>query len=280
WGRENAQWGNKEFYAKLKAIAAFNADRPDAEKLVFVGVDTVYDRPFAERMLETMNAQVEAGFGSLDSVRAINGLLLDSALERSENSSRYANILPAVRDVTDLPGAEDEVFYALWGLFHASKVTIGGSKPLAYRLNTDGALEENVAVVLTQCISACFNMMPALALPGPLQGPDGENYTYLPMGLDNPYTARLRGVDTVMKAMDERGATALFLPLAEERSPYLEGEKLVKTTGYFGALFSFLEYDGPAGEMADAMIFHRSTPPLTPWAGEGYDISQQLGAQE
>ncbi|MEL6773099.1 MAG: hypothetical protein AAFP18_18750, partial [Bacteroidota bacterium] len=118
WGEISAQWGNKEFFAKLEAIAAFNAQRPDDKKIVFIGTDKPTELDFAEQMLGQLDPSVDANFSSLANVRAINGLLLDEAMTRPDNSSRYSHIVPSMAIVADLPGAEDEVIYALWGLFH------------------------------------------------------------------------------------------------------------------------------------------------------------------
>lgn len=278
WSGITAQWGNREFFAKLEALRDFNRGRAPAEKIVFIGTDKPSDPAFAARIAETTLPGPAPGFDSLEAVRAINMMLLAEALGRPDSASRYAHILPGIEEVLGLPGAEGETFYALWGLGHGAKVTIDGARPLAMRLNEEGALAGRVATIAATCMAGCFNMLPAAGIPfEPLKGPNGEPYTLLPMGLDNPYIIRARGADEVLGAMDDHGVDLMFLPLAEERSPYLDGPGLVGMTGYLAmAVPSFtLAYGAAAGEAWDAVFFMRNSPPLTPWRGEVFDISGQ-----
>lgn len=275
WGEISAQWGNKEFFAKLEAIAAFNAQRPDDKKIVFIGTDKPTELDFAEQMLGQLDPSVDANFSSLANVRAINGLLLDEAMTRPDNSSRYSHIVPSMAIVADLPGAEDEVFYALWGLFHGSKVPVNGAKPLAARLIENGTFA-GVGTISTLCLENCFNLLPAYGLPAePLRGPNGEEYTLLPMSYSNPYFVRIRGADELRKAMDARSSDSVFVPLTEADSPYLEGPRLSVTTGYLDLVLPTFDYEASAGEASDAVILMRNVPGLTPWSGSAFDISGQ-----
>ncbi|MEM1379692.1 MAG: hypothetical protein AAGH41_03605 [Pseudomonadota bacterium] len=275
WGERSAQWGNKEFFAKLEAITAFNAQRPDDQKIVFIGTDKPTDLEFAEQMLGQLDPSVDANFSSLANVRAINGLLLDEAMTRPDNASRYSHIVPGMAMVADLPGAEDEVFYALWGLFHGSKVLVNGAKPLAHRLIENGTFA-GVGTISTLCLENCFNLLPAYGLPvEQLRGPDGEEYTLLPMSYENPYFVRIRGASELRTVMDARSSDSVFVPLTEEGSPYLEGARLSVTTGYLDLLIPTFDYEGAAGEASDAVFVMRNVPGLTPWSGSAFDISGQ-----
>ncbi|NRA31696.1 MAG: hypothetical protein HRU11_15720, partial [Parvularculaceae bacterium] len=104
------------------------------QKIVFVGVDKLNDPAFAKRMKAFANAATP-GFDDLASLRAINTALLDDALLREEDASRYANIIPNIETIMQLPGAGFESYFALWGLFHGSKQPVNGREPLAMRLN-------------------------------------------------------------------------------------------------------------------------------------------------
>lgn len=273
WAEASAQWANKNFFRKLRQITAYNAQLPDEQKIVFVGVDKLGDRRFAERM-KALASPATPGFDSLNSLRAINSALLADSLERDDDASRYSNIIPNIEALMQLPGAGFESFYALWGLFHGSKETVNGFEPLAMRLNEVEGLKGKVATVTTVCLQDCFNMMPRQALPA-FHGPNGEAYTLLPMDMTNPYFRRMRGAGDIINAMDNRGADVLLVPTAEDRTPYAKGAKLRGTSGYLDMLMPAFAYDAPAAEFTDAMIFLRNSRALEPWAGEAYDVSGQ-----
>jgi len=272
WAKGTFQWGNQQFFDKLRALRAYNQSQPDGSKIVFVGVDKIADREFAATMAGDLGAPLAPGFETLGNIRDINQVLLADALARSEDAGRYANILPNIETMLAMPGGEDETFYALWGMFHGSKKTINDAKPLAMRLNESSGLKGAVATVTVVCIQECYNMMPAIAVPG-IDGPNGEEYIIFPMAVDNPYFRRLRGAGEIVAAMEDRGADALLVPTAEEGTPYAEGPRLKGTSGYLDMILPSFVYDASPAEFTDAVIFLRNSPALEPWSGDVYDIS-------
>lgn len=267
WAEQAAQWGNQEFFDKLTAIRAFNETQRPERKIVFLGVDVLSSDEDA--MESEITPATPPSFASTQNIAAINFMLFEQARARTPET-RYGEILTNIGTVLDLPGAERARFYGLWGQLHGSQVETAGTKPLAMHFGEEGGLfEGEMATISTLCIADCFNLMPSAALPEPVRGPAGEPYTIVPMSLDNPYFIRVRGFDDVSDALGD--ARSLFLPLREERSPYAKGSKLLEQTGLLSLLVS-LEYEGSAADAFDAMIIHQGSEPVSPWAGEVYDV--------
>jgi hypothetical protein len=271
WAEETAQWGNREFFAKLGAIRALNETLPVDRRIWFLGVDQIYDRAFAEEIAGLAYTEPSPGFGSIDTIQQANLQLLRAGLGRDEGASRYTHILGNIDVMLTLPGAREEQYYGLWGLFHGSKVAINGSDPLAKRLNgPDGPFAGEVGVITTVCADGCFNMMPAVAVPGPMKGPDGEPYSLIPMNYDDVYLARLRGIDALKEAA---GTDRLVMfDLDAPGTPFAEGDRLVKASGYLPSAQSF-DYAGPAADAFDYIILMRGSAALTPWAGAAHDVT-------
>jgi hypothetical protein len=57
WIEEGAQWGNKEFFEKVRRIRALNATLPAERQIRFIGVDRVQDMPLMAARLETLLAK-------------------------------------------------------------------------------------------------------------------------------------------------------------------------------------------------------------------------------
>lgn len=58
WVRMNAQWGNKNFYEKIKKIRALNQTLPAAQRISFVGVDKIQDAAVTGRFLRELRKKV------------------------------------------------------------------------------------------------------------------------------------------------------------------------------------------------------------------------------
>ncbi|MEM9232800.1 MAG: hypothetical protein AAGA69_01010 [Pseudomonadota bacterium] len=274
WAEGTYQWANREFFEKLGALRQHNEKAADQDRIWFVGVDSIGDRDFAERIASMQRPQSTPGFGVLASVQAINAQLIRDTLARDEDASRYTHIEANVATVAAMPGAGSETFYGLWGLFHGSKVMINGSRPLSMRLNAEGGPFEGGVITLgTICVDNCFNMMPAAAAPGPFKPKNGEPYVLMPMNFDSAYLSRTRGIQEIKKVMGD--ARVAMVPVSAEGSPYLKGKRLTKSTGYITMIpgYSF-EYEGPAGEAMDYVIVMRGSAALTPWKGEAYDVTR------
>lgn len=286
WATQSAQWANNEFFAKLEALRTYNASLPVDQRIRFVGVDTIYNRPFAEQMRDRAigalateeGTRRPAAFDDPFGVAAVNLVLLEAGLKRGDTASRYSHILPNIDLMLGIPGAENETFYALWGLFHGIKGTTNGSKPLAMRLNAEGgAFAGDVITIHTVCALSCFNMMPREGVPvESFRGPNGEAYTWLPMGFDNSYLTRLRGISD-LKAVAGPDTAAMLFDLTADGTPYRDTVRLQTFTGYLAmvqaATGQNIEFDGSVADVMDYMILMQNSPPLTPWKGEAYDVS-------
>ena len=273
WAAADVQWANREFFAKLERLRALNAALPEDRRVWFVGVDVLGDTARFTEMTQGLTGEAEAGFSSYEAVQALNARLGAAALEREDGASRYAHILSNMQIVSEL--GPDQFFYGLWGLFHGSKTTVNGSQPLAMRLNAPGgAFEDSVVTLTAICVEACFNMMPAQAIPSFLHGDSQPDYVYLPMNLDNAMLQRMRGVGDLKAAMGEAQIAAFRISGAG--SPYASGARLSAMTGYLSLMQAF-DYGGPASQVTDYVIAIRGSAGLTPWNGVAFDTSGGAG---
>lgn len=173
--------------------------------------------------------------------------------------------------LAEMPGFADARFAGLWGFFHASEAPINNVEPLALWLQDAAApYAGDVVTINTLCVGECFNMMPAAALPGPMAGPDGQKYTWVPMGMENPYFQRPKGISDFMQALGEDRA-ALYR-VGGEGSPYTESNRLAASSGYL-VMMKPWDVSGTTTQMTDYVLVYRDTAPLHPWSGEAFDLS-------
>jgi len=265
------QWANREFFAKLTALRALNETLPAERQIQFIGIDL--DRSGDPLVLPAALAESAPDLANPASSRAINAALL---VVQPDVRSRYAAMKARMTALAGMPGFDDARFAGLWGLGHASEVTINGYETMAQWLQDPAAdYAGDVVTINTLCVGECFNMMPAAALPEPMQGPAGEAYTWIPMGIENPYFQRPAGIGDLMNVLGENRA-ALFR-INGEGTPYADGGRLTDSSGYL-VMMQPWEYGGSAAEMTDYYISYRGTAPLTPWAGEAFDITGQAAA--
>lgn len=264
------QWGNQNFFDKLTKIRALNATLTDRMKIRFIGVD----KPPAN-LSKSYDAFTDAGdvpisFNDPDADQRINNYLGSLAAQRPADARRYAHIVPNIEALTAMSGADDILFYGLWGLFHSVRTSVNDIDPLAARLNgPDGSFEDNVGVVSTICVSQCKNMMPAGALPGLPTPPNGENYIQIPLSYDTPYFLRVRGVGE-LKAVAGDNAVTIFR-LDGENSPYKEGSRAIEASGYLALLQPF-EIEGPPTEALDYLVVVQGSKALSPWNGTAWNM--------
>ena len=267
WADSQAQWANQEFFQKLERIRDLNAALPADRRIWFVGVDAPADR---ERLppLVVEGPDAEPGFDSFAAVQALNAQLGRAALER-ESDNRYTHILANIDIINGVD--PDRAFYGLWGLFHGTKTTVNGAKPLALRLNrAGGAFEDEVATLTTLCVDGCLNMMPARAMPSFLHGDGDPDYLYIPSNFDDVMLAWVRGINEVKASMGAADIAAF--PMGGAGSPYASGDRLRALSGYLMVLQGF-EYGGPAAEITDYYIVMRNSAGLTPWSGTVHDVT-------
>ena len=267
------QWANQEFFRKLTALRALNETRPDARQVRFVGIDL--DR--AGDPLELPEARARAGagpnLGDPSTARAVNEALLRVP---SATGSRYRAMKARLTALAAMPGFAEARFAGLWGIFHASEAPINGSEPLALWLQDAAApYAGEVVTINSMCVGDCFNMMPAAALPGPMAGPNGEEYSWVPMGIGNPYFQRPKGISDFMHALGTDRA-ALYR-VAGDASPYNQSDRLAASSGYL-VMMQPWEVSGTTAQMTDYVLLYRDSAPLHPWSGEAFDVTGAAAA--
>lgn len=260
------QWANKEFFQKLSTLRALNETLPAGRQIRFIGIDL--DREGDPLELPEAGGGASANLGDLSSARAINEALLRVPVEKGK---RYAAMKARFAALAEMPGFADARFAGLWGFFHASEAPINNVEPLALWLQDATApYAGDVVTISTLCVGECFNMMPAAALPGPMAGPNGERFTWVPMGMENPYFQRPKGISDFMHALgDDRAA---LYRVGGEGSPYNDSNRLAASSGYLVTMNPW-EVSGTAAEMTDYVVVYRDTAPLYPWSGEAFDVS-------
>lgn len=267
------QWANREFFQKLTALRALNETLSDERQIRFIGIDL--DREGDLLQVPEPQSAASPDLGDPSTARAINDALSGV---RTEGPSRYKAMKARLTALAQMPGFADARFAGLWGIFHASEVAINGSEPLARWLQDDAAPYAGDVVTITSiCVGDCFNLMPAAALPGPMAGPNGERYTWVPMGVDNPYFQRPKGIGDLIHALGSDRA-ALYR-IAGSESPYQRGDRLTASSGYLVMMRPW-NIGGTAAQMTDYVLLYRDTPPLHPWSGAAYDVSGQASAAQ
>ncbi|TFZ65607.1 hypothetical protein E4631_15405 [Hymenobacter sp. UV11] len=148
WVREQAQWGNADFVAKIRRIRGLNQTLPPARRIQFVGIDGVQDYALLADYLSDQRAagrplppQLAAGLDSVQTaLRATPALATDLALRtqralrqaapaarRALGRQAYAEVLHALTNLgyaRTLPGREQQLFanyqaaLPLWHLTH------------------------------------------------------------------------------------------------------------------------------------------------------------------
>ncbi len=260
------QWANLEFFQKLTSLRAQNETLSAERQIRFIGIDL--DREGDPLALPEAGGGARADLGDPSSARAINEALLGVPVETGK---RYAAMKARLTALAEMPGFADARFAGLWGFFHSSEAPINGVEPLALWLQDAAApYAGDVVTISSICVGECFNMMPAAALPGPMQGPNDESYTWVPMGVENPYFQRPKGISDFIQTLGTDRA-ALYR-VAGEASPYNDGDRLAASSGYL-VMMKPWEVAGTAAQMTDYVLLYRGTAPLHPWSGEAFDLS-------
>lgn len=265
------QWANKEFFQKLTTLRTLNEKLPGERQIRFVGIDL--DREGEPLKLPEAGMGAGPDLSDPSTARAINEALLRASVA---TRNRYTSMKARLTVLAEMPGFADARFAGLWGFFHASEAPINGVKPLALWLQDPAAsYAGKVVTINSMCVGDCFNMMPAAALPGPIRGPNQEGYTWIPMGIENPYFQRPKGISDFMHTLgDDRAA---LYRIGGEASPYNESDRLATSSGYL-VMMNPWEVSGSTSQMTDYVLLYRNTAPLHPWSGKVFDLSGQAAA--
>ncbi|WP_213271947.1 hypothetical protein [Hyphomonas sp.] len=260
------QWANKEFFQKLTSLRGLNETLPADRQIRFIGIDL--DREGDPLQLPEAGGGTGPNLGDPSTARAINEALLRVPIE---TRNRYNAMKARLTALAEMPGFADARFAGLWGFFHASEAPINGVEPLSLWLQDAASpYAGDVVTINSLCVGECFNMMPAAALPDPMKGPNEENYTWVPMGMENPYFQRPKGISDFMHALgDDRAA---LYRLGGDASPYNESNRLAASSGYL-VMMNPWDVSGTTTQMTDYVLVYRDTAPLYPWSGTAFDLS-------
>ncbi|MCI5045779.1 MAG: hypothetical protein MRY72_13880 [Aquisalinus sp.] len=295
---QSAQWGNKEFFAKIEKIRDLNEQLPADRKIYFIGVDRIYDAAFARRMLVLITAQQDqAEYADIEAyllkalgsepdlppyeeatqdtypiswipVQLFNAQLALTMLQKEQLGSRYDNIIPNIRAAMESTGP-DEKFYGLWGIFHGIQVTVNDLKPLAMRLE-EASEGEPVVTIAALYAEGSMSMMPSEFLAPVVTPPNNEAYTLLPANNDDVYLYYMRGVRDLKKVAGDASVT--IFDMGAEGSPYQTSDRLMKSRGFLTHMQTF-NVQGNTADAVEYIALFQGSPALTPWRGEAYDIT-------
>ena len=266
------QWNSIDFFEKLTAIRNLNEALPPERRVRFIGIDAPREPALAGPDMGVASAP-DLGRHADDAALAINLALADTG---EAGQGRYQTIADRMTALAAMPGWAAARFYGFWGLGHTSEVPINGAVPLAIWLQREDApWAGEVVTINTMCLGACYNMMVAAGLPGPMQPPNGEGYVYVPMGQHQPYFMRAKGAGDLLAALGEDDI-ALYR-LGTPDSPYRDGDRITGVTGYLAKVNRW-EVEGSAADMTDYLIVFRGSPPLRPRRGEAHDLTGDAAA--
>ncbi len=295
---QTAQWGNKEFFARIEKLRELNQILPAGRQIYFIGVDRIYDADFARKMLVLITAQqdeaeytdiaayLETALGpkpdlppyeeearetypvSWIPLQLFNAQLALTMLQKEKLGTRYDNILPNIRATIEATGP-DEKFYGLWGIFHGMQVTVNDVEPLAMRLEQEREGEQVVTLAALYA-DGSMSMMPSEFLAPAVTPPNNEAYTLLPANNDDVYLYYMRGIRDLKKVAGDNPVT--IFNMRAEGSPYLSSDRLMKSRGFLTHLQEF-NVQGNTAEALEYIVLFQGSPALTPWRGEAYDIT-------
>ncbi len=262
WAANDAQWGNREFRAKLDGIRDLNATLPAEDEIRFIGVDRIQDRALAESLREAAPIDVRPQ--------------IDAALARAEAvTARYPIIMENMQAVADA-APTGCTYYGFWGFFHAVKATVTPDlEPMAKRLNADGGAFAGAVGTITLSYVMSEMLVPS-ATAGPL-AQEGADMSPIPFSEDTAYLYYTRGIGEAVKAADrvhggggpvfQGGAPrATLFRLAGDDSPYAPGVKRFhRTSGYLEMLVGSVEMVKGEGPRSDYVIVLEGSGPVTDW---------------
>lgn len=273
WASKNMQWASQEFFEKLQNLRQYNQSLEPENRYHFIGVDRPHEEKFVEK-ISGLTAQIGQSSMMTDKGRlahSVNVSLLMQTLARDTSASRYEHIIPNIEMVLAADNFANEKFYGFWGIFHVLETPVNETaKPLAMRLSESPMLRGNIVSMASFYGPGSYNMMPASAMPGPLQGPDDEEYILLPMGNDNPWLSYTKGVRDFQIAAN--GDPVMVVNMDGPNSPYETGGRVVNSFGLMRMLQRF-EIEGSVSEAVDYVVYFEDARALTPWSGRAYDVS-------
>jgi hypothetical protein len=300
WVRENAQWGNRDFWNKIVKIRALNATLPPERQIKFIGMDRVQDMPlmaaYLDQLLAGLPAEAWPGHGAL-----IAALKNDAA--RTENKLDSPLPLAAVEaDKTLSPSAPAGVDPAIWKSLREAIANLSDRALLRGRESGITASFERLARdpdfasetfygfwgqfhVLDATVQgskpfvrrlqegntpfkdeifgiSIVNLDSEMMLPGKAFGAP-EDYITIPYSLDNPLLIFVSGINDAAEAAL---APLTLFKLNATGSPYPGTNKFGAVGGILGMLQPFVvdaESVGANGA-TQYLVLAKGSPALTP----------------
>ena len=256
-----AQWGNEEFFAKIRRIRALNQTLPAARRIQFLGLDRVQQVSLSGRYLSALltGAGYRAGTTpALDSLRT----LLSARAEEADDlpplaalAQRAAQALPRLPDSVARPAAtvlrnlgylaprvrRDSVMvlnlaaayadgqladtaklYGMWGLAHVLQDEFNHVRMLAGLVRRTAIPCQTRVVSLVTFLLDSEMMLPAGAAP-PFLRPEGAPSVAVPMSQDGPLVFAPGVLD--LAAVTAPATTTIFR-LDAPGSPYAHSQRL------------------------------------------------------
>ncbi|WP_192822731.1 erythromycin esterase family protein [Rufibacter sp. LB8] len=250
WAKINAQWGNQNFYDKVKKIHAFNQTLPQDQQIQFLGIDRIQDTETLHLHLKTLLPEtaspelspvaqlIDTDTLNLDSlVQAANQVLpglttdtanadlrhtlqnvvyLDQKVKR--DSVMYLNLHTLVQE----QGLQQEKLYGMWGIFHTIPVKVERGLPLAYLLQQPESSFKGKTVSIGVYTLDSESMMPAAALPAFLS--KGQRFVNTTWANNDGPMVFVNGIKDLRAAAGDSPMTMFKTDAAG--SPYLTSTRL------------------------------------------------------
>ena len=284
WIKENAQWGNRQFYDKIKKIRVYNLTLPEKSRIRFLGVDRLQDLALTKRFLELSlrdSVYRSAKEPFVDSLRrvvsapALNEQKLvdaakhflaakaegteDAALSHvlrnlvyyGQKTNRDSVMYLNLKDLTRTLRLDQEKLYGLWGFFHTLPGTVNGGKKkpfAAYLKQADSPFRGKVVAMNIYALDS-ENMMPSKALPASIN--PGKAYVNTTWANGDGPLAFTFGVND-LRAVTEENTITLF-KLSGEESPYWHSSQLTRTKVIIPG--QSIEADGKDPRIPDAFPY-------------------------
>lgn len=276
WRTRGLQWANADFRDKLLAIAAWNASLPERQRIRFLGVDEVQDRPaFCAWLHQRVPvgqqtaalAALRAALGdparcdsagalaqaALVDARQLDPVTFDGVAALAVDASTDDREARIAANIARQLGAHRGRFYGLWGLYHVVQAEVNGTAPMALQLVRSGVRVRSIALL---------NLGGEMMIP--MQAPDG-GIAYSTMGytVDSEDAALVNGIEPF--AAEAQSALTLFM-LGGRGSPFRNSDALTRVGGRYGRMqpFNVDPATAPSGLWSDAVLISRGSPATRP----------------
>ena len=209
WTKSGAQWGNRAFEDKVRAIRRLNATLPASRRIRFTGIDSVQDWGLVAEWIAGSGEQPAGAFAATaasdrasaalaalgdkpgDGAAELRATLADIAAGQNRETVIFNNYARAVRGgkLGNRPA------YGLWGLYHVMQAGVNRTQPFAARI----AASDLPAAGKTASI-ALLALDSAVQIPGPF--PDGvKRLRMTNFNIDGPFVM-VKGAATLRAASD------------------------------------------------------------------------------